>query len=403
MTQSLTTTAPTANRKRKRSSLWLAIHGWLGLPIWAFLFLICLTGSFATISQEIIWLIEPAARSNPPSPDARRLSYTEIAERIEEQAPGTAIMFFDIPVKEQFALQLYVGPPSGGERTVYVNPFTGKIQGEKSTFDLRQLLRELHGWLLIPFTATYSPGWYIVSAMSIPLLGSLITGLFVYKKFWRAILRPRLRVKQGSRVFWGDMHRLVGLWSIPFILIMGVTALWFLIEATLHDTGFTVPTEFEHPHVPRRQVMIGPTRQAVQTISPDQALEIARGNFPDLEPAYIVLPTTAYHPIEVTGRSSYPLVFESAYISPYSGKVLAARGIGHRTALQLVTESMRPLHTGDFAGIWLKLVYFFFGLLLTALTFSGMMVWTRRSVHASQQFFRERRATTGNMRPEPAE
>ena len=187
-------------RKRKRSSLWLAIHGWLGLPIWAFLFFICLTGSIATISQEIIWLIEPAARSNPPTPDASRLPYEEIRSRVDEQAPGTVVMYFDIPVKPQYALQLYVGRPDGGERTIYVNPYTGQIQGEKSTFDLRELLRELHGWLLIPFTANYSPGWYIVSAMSIPLMGSLITGLFVYKKFWRAILRPRLRIGQGGRV-----------------------------------------------------------------------------------------------------------------------------------------------------------------------------------------------------------
>ena len=44
---------------------------------------------------------------------------------------------------------------------------------------------------------------------------------------------------------------------------------------------------------------------------------------------------------------------------------------------------MRPLHTGDFAGLWLKLVYFFFGLLLSTLVFSGMMVWTKRSVQAT--------------------
>jgi uncharacterized iron-regulated membrane protein len=61
-------------------------------------------------------------------------------------------------VKEQFALQFIVGRPDGGERTIYVNPYTGDIQGEKSTFDLRELLREIHGWLLIPFTANYSPG-----------------------------------------------------------------------------------------------------------------------------------------------------------------------------------------------------------------------------------------------------
>jgi uncharacterized iron-regulated membrane protein len=383
----------TTPRRKKRSALWLAIHGWLGLPIWAFLFLICLTGSVATISQEIIWLIEPAARSNPPDANATRMPYQAILARIEQQAPGSAVMFLDIPVKEQYALEFYVGRPDGGERTIYVNPYTGDIQGEKSTFDLRQLLRELHGWLLIPFTASYSPGWYIVSAMSIPLMGSLITGLFVYKKFWRAILRPRLRVNQGSRIFWGDFHRLAGLWSIPFIAIMSVTALWFLIEASLHDTGYKIPGEIEHPKVARTQVRLGPDREAVQTISLDRAIEIARGSFPGLAPAYIELPTEAYHPIEIAGRSAYPLVFQTAYISPYSGKVVSTHGIANRSTVALVTESMRPLHTGDFAGLWLKFVYFFFGLLLTTISFSGMMVWTRRSVNASAQLFHQRRRT----------
>lgn len=375
--------------KKKRSALWLAIHGWLGLPIWAFLFFICLTGTIATISQEIVWVIEPAARSNPPDANANYLTYTQILERVEQQAPGTRVMFIEVPVKKQYALEFYVGRPDGSERTIYVNPYTGTIQGEKSTFDLRQLLRELHGWLLIPFTANYSPGWYIVSAMSIPLMGSLISGLFVYKKFWRGFLRPRLRTNQGRRVFWGDFHRLAGLWSIPFILIMSVTALWFLIEAALYDTGYKVPGEIEHPHVPRNQVLTGSTRQSVHTISPDRAIEIARGNFPNLKPAYIELPMGAFDPIEIAGRSAYPLLFEIAYISPYNGKVLAARGISHRSKVAFVTESMRPLHTGDFAGLWLKFLYFFCGALLTTISLSGMLVWTKRSVQASGEVLRQ--------------
>jgi len=378
-------------KKKKRSALWLAIHGWLGLPVWGFMFFICLTGSIATISQEIVWVIEPAARSNPPDADASYLPYANILARIEEQAPGTAVMYIEVPVKKQYALEFYVGQPDGTEKTIYVNPYTGKVQGEKSTFNLRQLLRELHGWLLIPFTANYSPGWYIVSAMSIPLLGSLISGLVVYKKFWRAFLRPRLRVNQGGRVFWGDFHRLAGLWSIPFICIMSVTALWFLIEASLYDTGYKVPGEIEHPHVPRSQVKVGPSREAVQTISLDRAIEIARGNFPDLAPAYIEMPISAYDPIEIAGRGAYPLLFELAYINPYSGKVLAARGIQHRTAVAFVTESMRPLHTGDFAGLWLKFLYFFCGLLLTTISLSGMMVWAKRSVQASRELLPRRR------------
>ncbi len=115
----------------------------------------------------------------------------------------------------------------------------------------------------------------------------------------------------------------------------------------------------------------------------EPAIEIARGSFPDLALAFIELPMSAFDPIEVAGRGAYPLLFEIAFINPYSGKILATRGITSRTAVAFVTESMRPLHTGDFAGLWLKFLYFFCGLLLTTISFSGMMVWAKRSVRAS--------------------
>src|SRR3546814_3627256 len=45
-------------------------------------------------------------------------------------------------------------------------------------------------------------------------------------------------------------------------------------------------------------------------------------------------------------------------IYPYNGEVAASRLLSDRTALEFVTESMRPLHTGDFGGLWIKLIWF---------------------------------------------
>ena len=78
--------------------------------------------------------------------------------------------------------------------------------------------------------------------------------------------------------------------------------------------------------------------------------------------------------------------------------MLAARGVKSRTAVAFVTESMRPLHTGDFAGLWLKFLYFFCGLLLTTISLSGMMVWAKRSVQMSGEYLLERRR---NINPSP--
>ena len=74
----VTASAQTTGRRKggkKASSLWFALHGWLGLPIWGFLFLICLTGSVATISQEIVWLAQPEVRASKPDGDPPMLGF----------------------------------------------------------------------------------------------------------------------------------------------------------------------------------------------------------------------------------------------------------------------------------------------------------------------------------------
>lgn len=398
--------AKVGSNNKGRSAFWLALHGWFALPIWVLMFFVCLTGSIATVSEEIVWLVEPAARANPPSSDADKLSYEALLNKVVEQRSDAVVQSIAIPVKGIHAPQVRVGLPSGSTVTWYVNAYTGAIQGEKGTFDLRQYLRAMHGWLLLPWTpGVMLFGWYVVSALSIPMLGSLITGLVVYKKFWRAYLQwPRLRIHKGARTFWGDFHRLAGLWSVPFILIMSVTAGWFLILGVMVEIGVTVSTAGVPVTMAREEVKTGPDRAAAQTVSIDQAITIARTRFPDLTPAVVIVPIGAYNHIFIFGRSAYPLVFETAAVSPYTGKLDYARGIGDRTTVELVTESMRPLHTGDFAGLWLKLVYFVFGLLLTMMVLSGMLIWTKRTAQATAKLLLKKSAdVAGHLAPEAAE
>jgi uncharacterized iron-regulated membrane protein len=381
--------------------IWFLAHSWLALPIWAFLFFVCLTGTIATVSQEIMWLANPAVRANAPSADAAPLGYDEALAEVERQRPGVHPETIVRSVKAQFALGVEVAQPDGASVWLYVNPYTGAIQGQQGAFNFQQFVRALHGWLLTPFANGYAIGWYFVSALSIPLLGSLITGIVVYKKFWRAYLRPRLRVSKGPRIFWGDLHRLVGIWSIPFIAIISVTAMWFLIEATLSDNAISISTVGAPPIVAREHAPVLKPGEAPPKVSVDRAVAAARERFPDLEPAFIQLPLNAYSHVTIWGRGAYPLIFEQAAVNPYTYAVEWTRRVSDRSALELVTESMRPLHVGDFVGLSLKLVYFLFGAMLTAMSLSGMMVWSKRTAQATVAAVRGR--PVPEPFPEPAE
>nr|WP_288453479.1 PepSY domain-containing protein [uncultured Pseudomonas sp.] len=369
--------------KKSRSKIWFLVHSWLALPIWFFVLIVCVTGTLAVVSQEIVWLANPDVRASKPSDDAELLTFGQVLAEIKKAEPDLVVQSITRPDESHFALTARVSYPDGSNPTIYVNPYTGAIQGVSPEFDFRQFTRALHGWWLVPFTNGFSWGWYLVSMMGIPMLLSLITGLVVYKKFWKGFFKPRLRFNQGARIFWGDFHRLSGIWSIWFIAVVSITGIWFLIQAILFDNQISISTEGVPAVVAREDVPIVRTGEPIPMLDVDEAARIAIGKVPSLDVSFTRLPSNAYDHISVGGRGWYPLMMQSASINPYTGEVAQQRLLEDRSKLEFVTESMRPLHTGDFGGLWVKMIWFFFGLVLSMMVLSGLLIWTKRTAQAT--------------------
>ncbi|MGW7772753.1 PepSY-associated TM helix domain-containing protein [Pseudomonas machongensis] len=368
--------------KKSKSKLWFLVHSWLALPIWFFVLIVCFTGMLAVVSQEIVWLANPDVRASQPDDNAERLSFQQVLSALNKAEPDMAVRFISQPDGSHFALEAAVTYPDGTSPTLYVNPYTGAIQGKTPDFNFQAFTRALHGWWLVPFTNGYSWGWYLVSLLGLPMLASLVTGLVVYKKFWRGFFKP-VRTQHGSRIFWGDLHRLAGVWSIWFIAVISITGTWFLIQAILGDNHVTISTEPIVPVIAREQVPQSPDGNPVPRIDLDEAARIAQEAIPGLDISFITLPATAYSHISMGGRGWYPLMFQTAEVNPYTRNVDSQFLLGDRSTLEFVTESMRPLHTGDFGGLPIKLIWFFFGLVLTLMVLSGLLIWTKRTAQAT--------------------
>ncbi|WP_447770839.1 PepSY-associated TM helix domain-containing protein [Pseudomonas kilonensis] len=388
--------------KKSRSKLWFLVHSWLALPIWFFVLIVCVTGTLAVVSQEIVWLVNPEMRASKPSDDAQLLSYDQVIAAIKHAQPQTQVQSIVRPDESHFALEVGVTYPDGRPDTVYVNPYSGVIQGSAPTFNFQAFTRALHGWWLVPFTNGYSWGWYLVSFLGLPLLASLVTGLVVYKRFWKGFFRPTLRIRHGARIFWGDFHRLSGIWSIWFIAVISVTGTWFLIQALLGDNQISISSEPVIPVVARENVPLSVDGLPPPQLNLDRAIEIAQQRIPGLAASFISLPGNAYSHLEVGGRGWYPLMFQTATINPYNGDVAASRLLSDRTTLEFVTESMRPLHTGDFGGLWIKLIWFFFGLVLSMMVLSGLLIWTKRTALATANAFKRSQKPSREARIAPA-
>ncbi|WP_449433735.1 PepSY-associated TM helix domain-containing protein [Pseudomonas putida] len=368
--------------KKSTSRLWFLVHSWLALPIWCFVLIVCFTGMLAVVSQEIVWLANADVRASKPDDNAQRLSFQQVLDALHKAEPQMVVRSLRQPDGSHFALNASVTFPDGTRPTLYVNPYTGAIQGKSPDFNFEAFTRALHGWWLVPFTSGYSWGWYLVSILGLPMLASLVTGLVVYKKFWKGFFKP-LRTGHGSRIFWGDLHRLAGVWSIWFIAVISITGTWFLIQAILFDNQITISTEPVVPVIAREDVPQTADGSPAPRIDLDAAARIAGLAIPGLEISYVTLPATAYSHVDMGGRGWYPLMYQSAAVNPYTSKVDSQFLLSDRSALEFVTESMRPLHTGDFGGLAIKLIWFFFGLVLTLMVFSGLLIWTKRTAQAT--------------------
>ncbi|CAL5242751.1 hypothetical protein PASLES2_14260 [Pseudomonas aeruginosa] len=146
------------------------VHSWLALPIWFFVLIVCVTGTLAVVSQEIVWLANPDVRASKPYEDAEPLSFSQVLKAINEAQPDLLVESIQRPDEEHFALTAEVSYPGGSEATLYINPYTGAIQGESPSFDFR-----VHPcparMVAVLFNNGYSWGWYMVSLLGLPMLG----------------------------------------------------------------------------------------------------------------------------------------------------------------------------------------------------------------------------------------
>ena len=375
--------------KKSRSKLWFLVHSWLALPIWFFVLIVCVTGTLAVVSKEIMWLAYPEMRATAPTDDAERLSFQQLKEHLDKEHPEAILSSLYQPDGDYFALSASLTLPGGRATTAYINPYSGAIQGYAPDFDFRRFTRALHGWWLVPFTNGYSWGWYLVAFLGLPMLASLVTGLVVYKRFWKGFFKPVLRLRHGARIFWGDLHRLSGIWSIWFIATISITGTWFLIQAILSDNQISISSYSPVTSViPHASVPLSADGNPPPMISLDQALSVAQEKIPGLDATNLFLPSNTYGTLQAAGRSWYPLMGQSVDIHPYTGEITSSRLLSDRTPIEFVTESMRPLHTGDFGGFWIKAIWAFFGLVLSLMVLSGLLIWSKRTALATAAAFK---------------
>lgn len=366
---------------------WFQLHGWFSLPIWVIFCFVCLTGTISVISHELTWLTNASARANNPQ-NLEQKTAPELVEIVQQAYPSAKVS--TVLAFESYLINAVIFTDSDKPYAIaYVNQYTGEIQQVNQGMTFVNFMRSLHGWLLFPWHHNYSIGYYLVCAMAIVMLGALVTGLVIYKNFWRAFTQPKIRLKQGKKTLLADLHRLAGVWSIWFLILMSVTGLWYLIQAIMWHNDIDI--EPHPPIVAIEQLPLNNTTIPTSSITPPfsltDALVVAKQRFPDFKSTYVMLPEHNRDTYKLYGEGDFIFHDQYAYgviVNPWTGKLISERSPEKMTSLQTLSHIANPLHYGTIGGIWTKLIWFVFGVLLTGMSITGFLMWGTRTVKAAR-------------------
>jgi uncharacterized iron-regulated membrane protein len=345
------------------------LHGLLGFWLCLVLGWLCLMGTLTTVGHYLDWLTDTSLRVSVPN-DAtpgQYVSWGRIEAAVREKHPDWTIQRMMSPQGTRFATEVRVLTAENKPRLLYVDPYRATVTGEGPRDTIHSTLRQLHRQFYLPNVGGLNIGVYLATPFALVILVMLVTGLVIYPNVWRGLFRLRLRAGLGPLL--NDLHRLVAGWSLWFLLSVSLTGMWYFAERALIDAGARL-----EPLAPKAAV------SAAALLPLDDLATIARQAYPGWEIGAVYFPRRNGDALRFDGQAGHAMVRDRAnkvYLDPRNGAVLRVERIEGQGFWRRWDETANPLHFGDFAGLWSRLLWFVFGCGLTVLVFSGAWMYWR--------------------------
>lgn len=359
--------APQEGGRLKQRPLAFVLHSLFGLKLSLFMAFVCLTGTIATVAHEIEWLYKPEIRATAHKHGREDWgALWAAAQAAHPEAVIGGIGSYDRTDASYFAKSAYATDPAGEAFTIYVDPGSGRVTGHEYGRSFQDFMRGLHYYLFLPG----SWGFYLVATLGPIMLGSIVSGMLVYKRFWRGFLR-RPRFGRSLRTVAGDLHRLIALWSLWFAAVISLTSIYYLLEWTGMD--FEKPA----PRVAADHAVMAPRPEQVA-----RWVALARAEKPGFAVTAVNLPFEPGDPATVQGHWKAALVRERAdvvFIDPATNRIIGERSAHRMGAGERLVQTVDPLHFGTFGGLATRLLWMVFGLALTSLAATGAIIYAKRT------------------------
>jgi uncharacterized iron-regulated membrane protein len=352
--------------------IWTWLHTWSSLVCTVFLLLACLTGLPLIFSQEIEHM--QMADLLPPEPTigAADASADRVLAAAQAQQPDWQPQFMgrdpDRPI-----WFVTLGPTAAERkktRTWVVDARNAALLGAP------QLDPGFMHWMERLHTDLFAgaPGMYLLGAMALVMLVSLVSGTVVYAPFMRRVPFGTVRSGRSRRLQWLDLHNLVGIVILTWVGVVALTgAINTLADPLVKEWRRTQLADMLAPYAGRAPLA---QRGPLQT-----ALQAAEFQEPNLRLNFVAFPGTRFaseHHYAIVMQGREPLssrLLKPVLVDAATAQVSDSRSLPWYMQALLLSQ---PLHFGDYGGVPLKVAWALLTLATIVVLLTGLWLFAAR-------------------------
>ncbi|MBI6753082.1 PepSY-associated TM helix domain-containing protein [Pseudomonas syringae] len=364
---------------------WSIVHTWSSLICTLFLLMLAVTGLPLIFHHEIDHLLGDAPHYKEMPADTPRLDLEQLARAAEAHRPGEVMQYFGWDDEDPNGVMAITAATAGTEpnssHTFALDARTGEaLEMPSANGGFMMVMLRLHVDLYANL-----PGKLLLAFMGLLFVVAIVSGTVLYAPFMRKLEFGQVRVNKSRRTRWLDLHNLIGVVTLTWALVVGVTGVIsacadLLIASWRNDALAT---------------MIAPYKDAPplsQRAPATRLLEIAESAAPGMQADFIAFPGTRFsseHHYAVFLKGNTHLTAHLATPVLIDARTLQVTAVVERPWYMDALGMSQPLHFGDYGGMPMKILWAVLDVLTIIVLGSGVYLWwvrrrTARSVSVVQ-------------------
>lgn len=353
---------------------WSIVHKWTSLICTVFLLMLCITGLPLIFRHEIDAMLDGSAAKPARSEQAAAASLDVAVANAQRALPGQFIQAFfwdhDDPTELSFVLAPTPGAHPTLNRTLRVDAISGAVMSEAKTRErFTYFLLRLHTDL---FLGLY--GKLFLGVMGLLFVVATVSGVVIYGVSMRKLSFGTLRFNRSSLVRWLDLHNLIGIVTVAWVMVVGITGV-------INTGADLVIKAWQNGQLVE---MVGPVKDRPRPqvlASVQSAVDTAQATIPGMKPFFVAYPgslfsSQSHYIVFMHGKAPLTArLLTPVMIDAVDGRFVDSRSLPWYVSTVLLSQ---PLHFGDYGGLPMKIVWAVMDLAAIAILISGLYLWILR-------------------------